>query len=207
MKLALMLLLFDLAAIAQQPQTGPARVTGTCNVANTGTVATVTLNCTGLTPEQQRLLTSVPELLNKLLASQAGSVSEILSKLDTCIAQGAARHVVKDQVDFLDTALQAYKGQKIQIQIYTMVKESNDFGSEISAALKHAGLDPEDMRIMSTSGPVTGLFLTIGTNRRELAEAVAKALVNSKIAPSGPIAATLDEKNPDRLQLTVGFKP
>jgi len=130
-----------------------------------------------------------------------------MQKLDVCIEQGAARHVAKEQIDFLDRVLKPFAGQKIQIQIYTMVKESNDFGGEVSSALKHAGLDPEDMRIMSTSGPVTGFFLTLGSNRRILAEAVARALVDSKIAPLGPVAATLDEKNPDRLELIVGFKP
>jgi hypothetical protein len=88
-----------------------------------------------------------------------------------------------------------------------MVKEANDFGGEVPAALKHAGLDTEDMRIMSTSVPVTGFFLTMGSNRTQIAEAFAKALLDSKIAPVGPISATLDDKNPDRLELTVGFKP
>jgi hypothetical protein len=153
------------------------------------------------------LLESVPALLNKLLASQIDNTAEILSKLDACIAQGAARHVSKEQVDFLDGALRQYAGQKIRVQIYTMVKEANDFGGEVSAALKHAGLDTEDMRIMSTSVPVTGFFLTMGSNRTQIAEAIAKALLDSKIAPVGPISATLDDKNPDRLELTVGFKP
>jgi len=46
----------------------------------------------------------------------------------------------------LDRALRPYAGQKIQIQIYTMVKSLTTLRRSISSP-KHAGLDPEDMRV------------------------------------------------------------
>src|ERR1700681_590418 len=97
MKLALLLLIFALAAVAQPLQTGSAKGNGTCNITNADTVTTIGLNCTGLTPEQQRLVTRDSVLLNELIASQAGAISEINTKLDACIAQGASRHLSQAQ--------------------------------------------------------------------------------------------------------------
>src|ERR1039458_9335015 len=125
---------------AAQPNPPSVETMGSCSPVTTGNGNTLNLTCTGLTPAQQRLLQSLPALVNKLLASQADNTSEILSKLDTCIAQGLPRHVTKEEADFWVAALVPFRGQNIRIQIYTMVKEANDFGREVSAALKHAGL-------------------------------------------------------------------
>jgi hypothetical protein len=89
--------------LAQQ-SSGPAGTKGMCSPAVTGNTNTFMLTCAGLTPAQQRLLESVPMLLNKLLASQIDDTAEILSRLDGCIdiasqaqklAVAAARGVIK----------------------------------------------------------------------------------------------------------------
>jgi hypothetical protein len=97
MKLASLVLVFVAVCYAQRPATGNAAASGTCILANTGTVDVVNFNCTNLTPQQRQLLLNVPDLINKLLAQQQGSTMEILSRLDTCIAQGAPRAISAEQ--------------------------------------------------------------------------------------------------------------
>lgn len=200
----LLSLLSSLSILAQPPSTGGAETKGICSPANTGNNNTFNFTCTGLSPEQQRLLASVPELLNKLLASQAGSVSEILSKLDTCIAQGAARHLSASQKDLLDSALEPFRGQTISVSIYSSMKESNDFGEEMIAALGHAGLKVDASSAISAN-PVTGFLLEIGPGKDQLANAVARTLIDAGLGPR-PIPAIRSSQS-GSLTLTVGFKP
>jgi hypothetical protein len=49
----------------------------------------VTIKCTGLTPEQQKLLRNIPDLLNKVLSTQKNDTYQILGKLDSCIDDAA----------------------------------------------------------------------------------------------------------------------
>jgi hypothetical protein len=51
--------------------------------------SSVTIKCTGLTPEQQKLLRNIPDLLNKVLSTQKSDTYQILSKLDSCIDDAA----------------------------------------------------------------------------------------------------------------------
>jgi hypothetical protein len=49
----------------------------------------VTIRCTGLTSEQQKLLRNIPDLLNKVLSTQKNDTYQILGKLDSCIDDAA----------------------------------------------------------------------------------------------------------------------
>jgi hypothetical protein len=202
MKLGLLLLISVLTAVAQQPQASPEKATATCNIANIGTV--VTINCTGLTPQQQQVLTSVPELLNKILISQGGSVSEIVSTLNICIAQGASRHLSQGQRDFIDAAVTQFKDQSINIDIYSQMKETKEFGEEMLAALKHAGLAANAVYIPYTQ-PKIGFWVSIGAKRQDLARPLLRALSQSRISNTAiPVNLNVTE---DTLILTVGAKP
>jgi hypothetical protein len=135
MKLASVFLLLFIPTHAQQPPTGNARTTGTCSVANAGTVGTVTLNCTGLTAEQQSLLRNVPDLLNKLLAQQESNTFEILSRLDTCIAQGAPRSLTAEQRTAITTSLANMRGMpEIQVRAPNSNNESSRYAQQLRDA-------------------------------------------------------------------------
>src|ERR1019366_7507005 len=88
MKTIALLLLLALCAFTQAPKQAPGAATtaGTCSPATIGNGNTFSFTCSGLTVAQQKLLESVPALLNKLLASQTDNTAEILSRLDSCIA-------------------------------------------------------------------------------------------------------------------------
>ena len=206
MKLALLLLIFVLAAVAQPLQTGSAKAKGICNITNTDTVTTIGLNCTGLTPEQQRLVTRVSVLLNELMASESGTVSEINTKLDACIAQGASRHLTQAQKILIDVALEPFMGESITVGIYTQIKEANDFGEEMLAALKHAGLDAVALPLpISGEKPKVGFYAAIGVNKWALANALLPAISRSGISNT-PIPVPQNPQG-DTLTLTVGLKP
>jgi len=143
--------------------------TGQCSPIAPNNSGSVTINCSGLTASQRQLLAKRPSPPDEVAGFPIGQYSRDPAKLDVCIEQGAARHVAKEQIDSLDRALRPYAGQKIQIQIYTMVKESNDFGGEVSAALKHAGLDPEDMRRNEHVWTSYGILFDPWKQRRQIA--------------------------------------
>lgn len=88
--LGTMLLCIPSIAQTESPQIVQQAKTATCsNVVVTG--GTAVFKCSGLTEEQTKLMRDVPALLMRLLKSQQLDTTEILSRLDSCMAQGAAR--------------------------------------------------------------------------------------------------------------------
>jgi hypothetical protein len=121
--------------IAQQPTTGSAHTAGTCSLANSGTVNSITLNCTELSAQQQRLLSNIPQLLNKLLATQADNTTEILAKLNTCIAQGAPRSLTEDQRKRIIETLGSPPGNpEILIRATNSTAESSRYAQQLRSA-------------------------------------------------------------------------
>ena len=130
-------LFFAITAPAQQtrPTTGTAETKGTCSPANSGTITTFSFTCTGLTPAQQQLLESVPELLNKLLASQTDNTSEILAKLNTCIVQSAPRTISTEQRKRIVAVLANPPGKpEIQIRATNSTSESSRYAGQLQSA-------------------------------------------------------------------------
>ena len=71
MRFAVLLSVFGLSLFAQkQTESNQARASGTCSLANSGTIQTVTLICNGLSKDQVEILKNVPALLNEILARQ-----------------------------------------------------------------------------------------------------------------------------------------
>jgi hypothetical protein len=86
------------ASLWAQQSSGSATTKGSCSPATTGNSNTFNFTCSGLTAAQQKLLKSIPALLNKLLDSQADNTAEILFRLDACVA--GVNEVKQKQADW-----------------------------------------------------------------------------------------------------------
>lgn len=138
MKFVLIVFAFflSLTASAQQPApSGQATTRGTCSPANSGTINTFNFTCSGLTPAQQKLLESVPDLLNKLLASQTDSNSEILSKLNACLVQNAPRSISSEQGRKIVASLKDLPGMPVvSIRATNSTSESSHYANQLQEA-------------------------------------------------------------------------
>jgi hypothetical protein len=96
---------------------------------------TLNITCSGLTASQKQLLTSMPALLNRLLATQADNTSEILTKLNTCIVQSAPRAISSEQRRKMIDALNNPPGKPgIQIRATNSTAESSRYAGQLQAA-------------------------------------------------------------------------
>ena len=141
------LALFPLASSFGQtkPQITQEAVTATCsNVVVTG--GTVRFQCSGLTQEQAKLLKDVPALLTRLLKSQQLDTSEILSRLDKCVDQGASRELSSEVQNNLKSHLELPIPNRfsVLIEVPNSTPESSDMPnkSEMYLSLPGGMLDP-----------------------------------------------------------------
>jgi hypothetical protein len=122
-------------AQTKSPQIVQEAKTATCsNVVVTG--GTATFKCDGLTEEQANLLRDVPALLTRLLKSQQLDTKEILSRLDTCVDQGAARSLSQETQIKLKTLLQLPIPNEFSISI--MAANSTPESSRYAEQLRNA---------------------------------------------------------------------
>jgi hypothetical protein len=77
--------------VAQGPSAKQEAVKSPCanDTVTAPNATSVTIKCSGLTIEQQKLLQNIPDLLNKLLNAQRNDNFQILAKLDSCIDDAA----------------------------------------------------------------------------------------------------------------------
>ena len=88
-KLACIALFSGVVSAQTKQTTGNAETTGICSPANTGAITTLTINCSGLSPAEKKLLADLPALLNRMLSQQV-SPSVFLNALDE-LKNGQAR--------------------------------------------------------------------------------------------------------------------
>jgi hypothetical protein len=166
----------------------------------------VNLNCSSLTAAQRKLIESIPGLLSKLFASQADSTSEILSKLDTCIAQGSDWHLTAEQSKQLTDAL---KGLHAKISVESLISDRNApiFAADLQAALKDFGGGdgiPQTTFSAGVNPAFKGVGLVISHQDFPEAEALQKALRAIGLEAPGEI----DAKRPtDVINILIGGKP
>lgn len=141
---ALLALFFHVAPLAQPkpPQTEITQEakTATCsNVVVTG--GTATFKCSGLTEDQAKLLRDVPALLTRLLKSQQQDTAEILSRLNTCVDQGAARSLSIPVQQSLQSALTPPAGTQFSIKIRATnsSSESAHYAEQLKKVFSDAG--------------------------------------------------------------------
>jgi hypothetical protein len=134
-------LLFPCIILAQQSTV----TSGQCSPIAPNNNGSVTINCSGLNQAQQKLLESVPALLTKLLASQSDNTSEILSKLDACVAgvtqvkeQQAAWRITEQQRADLQRRLAGHHAD-VSINVIPQDRNAALFGIDLIAALKDYG--------------------------------------------------------------------
>ncbi|MGA9389362.1 MAG: hypothetical protein WBV69_02850 [Candidatus Sulfotelmatobacter sp.] len=96
MKVAV-LLLFPALALAQQSATTSAQ----CSPIAPNNTGTITIKCSGLSPDQAKSLAGIPSLINKILQGQKDQTAEIMSRLSDCV-EGIkqARHGIYSGYDF-----------------------------------------------------------------------------------------------------------
>ena len=118
-----------------QPNQPSIQTVGSCSPVTPGSGNTFRLTCSGLTAAQQKLLESIPALINRLLASQTDNTSEILSKLNTCITQSAPRAMSGDQKRRIIEALKAPPGQpEVRVRATNSTAESSRYAGQLQDA-------------------------------------------------------------------------
>jgi len=133
---SLLILSFLLLSTSRAQQSNT--TSGQCSPIAPNNSGSVTINCSGLTAAQRQLLANIPALLTKLLASQTDNTSEILSKLDTCIAQGADRRLTESQRASILAKISLVPGHRIKISIPLGNAEAKSYGMEFVALFRQA---------------------------------------------------------------------
>lgn len=118
--------------------------------------------------------------------------------------RSGARHITEGQRQPIQSALAAFKGQKMLLTTHAGDAESAAFASEIKAALAGAGLVVSAAPALVFGKPQPGITLEVGTHRRQFATALAKAFVDAGVC-SGPITAS-EAEDADLLEIMVGPK-
>jgi len=89
--LSIVVVFICLSAAAQKSVTGQEAINSNCSndTVDAPNATSVNIRCTGLTPEQQKILKNIPDILNKLLSSQQSDTYQILGKLNRCVDEAA----------------------------------------------------------------------------------------------------------------------
>jgi hypothetical protein len=146
------------AAVAG-PQIKQEAKTATCsNVVVTG--GTAKFQCSGLTAEQAKLLKEMPSLLSRILESEHNDTAEILSRLNTCVDQGAGRVLTPEMQEGLKTLLQLTPGTLLFVKIYAAngTPESIRYAEQIRKVFADAGWVTSPVaRSMSFNAPTKAI--------------------------------------------------
>ena len=121
-------LLLQISIFAQTPPTPAATAAGTCNIANTGNQNTIHIEC-GIGKEQGQ---KVLAILNRVLAAQADSTAEILSRLDVCLG---GRTVNETQAEAIRNELSRVAPQEVAITAFASSEDASSYGTEIGNAI------------------------------------------------------------------------
>jgi hypothetical protein len=203
-KVALLIASLTCSCDAQTQQAN----TATCsNVVINGGVAT--FSCSGLTPEQAKLLHDIPSFLVKMLRQEKQDNADIMARLNDCIEQGAPRSITPGKRDDLIKQLRPIAGQQLYVAILApnSTPESSRYAEQLYSLFRDAGWHTQPVSHTSTGGSMPdAIGLTATVRNEEVAVAVkAKRLrdaagiqMDFKYDPTLPDAA---------LYLTVGGKP
>ncbi len=195
-------LIFVALSFAQQRTTGPAQSAGTCSVANSRVVTNLTIDCTGLTPTQRTLIAGMPELLNRLLASQAESNSEILARLDACLGGRSLSDAQKAMIR--DELLSAEPGE-ITISAYLSAEDGRSYGTDIGNAILsgHWKVAALNSAILSPFDNLRGVYIQV----RDKDQPPSKAVILQRALKAAGIDApflTDSTKSADAIGLWIG---
>lgn len=180
----------SLAIHAQTPAAG--KVTqSTGGICSPAVVAgsNVTITCSVLTADQQRLLTQMPALLQKIIRNQI-EPALLLEKLDEIkklqtaqLERVAPRRVSARQAEILSSGLLSFRGKKVQIQP-GIDEEQKVFAEELKKALERAGLTVKfEFGVFQYP---KGMWVGYEPSNQALAEAVSLGLVDAGILREQP---------------------
>lgn len=117
----------------------------------------------------------------------------------------APRHILPVQHNKIRAELAGFKGQTVSMIIHPGDPELSAFAGELKTALEDAGMLVTLNPALVFGKPQPGISLDVGSNRRQFATSLAKALLDAGVC-SGPISAT-ESDNAEQLEITVGPKP
>jgi hypothetical protein len=181
--------------------------TATCsNVVVTG--GTATFKCSGLTGDQAKLLKDVPALLTRMLKSQQQDTAEILSRLNTCIDQGAARSLSSTMQENLRSALSPAAGTQFSIQIRATnsTSESEHYAEQIRSVFSESGwkADPVFYNMVVGTPVPPGVVVVARDVRSAPGIMIQRAFSLFGVKAAYQLAPDLD---PNLIILVVGQKP
>lgn len=119
--------------------------------------------------------------------------------------RAAPRHIAATQRHAIQAALASFRGQKVAIITHPGDPEIAAFASQIRATLQAAGMVVSLTPALIFGHTQPGIGLDVGSHRRQLATALAKAFIDAGVT-SGPITA-MESDDADLLEITVGPKP
>ncbi len=112
------------------------------------------------------------------------------------------RHIGAGQSQAIQTALAAFRGQKVSIVTHPGDPEIESFAAEVRTTLASAGLEVAMVPALQFGTVQPGIVLEVGMDRRAFATALAKALVDAKVC-SGTITA-MEADDAGLLEIIVG---
>jgi hypothetical protein len=210
-------LFFVSVTLYAQQSTGPAATKGTCSPATTGNQNTFNFTCSGLTPAQQKLLESIPALLNKLLDSQTDNTAEILSRLDACVA--GVNQVKEQQTpwrlpDDQQTTLRGLlSGHHADVSVHVIPQDRNAslFGADLLLALREYSTAPEEQKFNSDfrlSPQIEGIVVMVSHQDFPEARFLQQALHTATgINIQGYVDTAGTFAKGDSIVIAVGAKP
>jgi hypothetical protein len=101
----------------------------------------------------------------------------------------APRTISHEQETILVKHLSQLSGEKIRVEPYTGSQETENFAHQLAAAFNKAGVITEVRPILTFGGARSGITANMGSDRKNIDERIANALIASKLI-SGPLAVT-----------------
>lgn len=190
--------------------TGPARTTGPCSPAITGSGNTINIKACGIQQAEE-----FKKLLTDIATHQQEDTSTILKKLDKCLKGVADRHLAESQKSTLLSALAPFSGQKISVICILGDTEGKAFASDFVKILRQAkwsGIDKGSGLVEIGGAEEDPVGVILNVNHADVlnnsvppgASPLLQAITDFGLNPK---AANRDDVPPGTIRLTIGRKP
>lgn len=130
----------------------------------------VNLDCSSLTPAQQKLIESIPALLHKILANQLdpNAVMEKLNEIHKDILHIQNRQgwpeLTEEQIRTLKNKLSEFPSQKLMIIVTNPDTNKSVLAGQLEEAVQSAKWEVKQSSNMWSGPPVTGIYIAAKGN-------------------------------------------
>jgi hypothetical protein len=178
----------------------------------------VNMNCSSLTPEQQRLIASIPLLLHKLLVAQGDTTSQILNRLDACVSgvtelkEGYWVDPTSKQLDGFVSTLNGVPGLRVEIIVGNGDNHNREkVANALRSALRTANWEATIFHLQSFLPPNAQMPRGIEISAKQdspTIQVLAKALIDvfGKVNVTGYLATRFLDPSSD-VAITIWPKP